>query len=956
MTTTDIFQKTPDFFNNKEECMKNTKSHIVINNRYPNFTQTHYTAGDEEQFETYRVTTNCSDIIPNIPDNKFIMNRKWSKLYKDLESVDVIRTFKYIFHKFKKGVYVSIRNNLLKVFLPFSKANFINEWSHLIKYDSNKYKNILELFESITTNEGYKFNPKKVNRNIQEWYCNNGLVRYEYPISEGDSNIGNLKNMLEELCAAKEVPDIDFFLNRRDYPLLKNDSTEPYYNIWGDNVPLVSHNYSRYIPILSMSGNTNFADVLIPTCDDWARVQSSCNIWFPKNCREYDTVFDIDWSDKIDIAVFRGSSTGEGVTIEDNQRLHISYLSHIQTKKNIDAGITEWNLRPRKSINGNLETIDIKDLPFGLVNKLSPKEQSKYKYIINIEGHVAAFRLSYELSYGSVILLVDSKWKIWYSDYLEPFVHYVPVNKDLSDIHEKIEWCRNNDEKCKIIANNALQFYKTYLCKDSILQYLQKTLCELKKYTGTYIYPKYTLHRYIRNYEYKHLYMDVKYGNNIPLGNMIFDNNNSSIYKCKIDGKDYICKIGSKDKTDEYIHEFFVANKCINNMKNYIPNFREIHGIRSYEKKYQLVCEYIDGITLQEYIISSSFNFDTYIKILLQLCLTINMSQYLYGFIHNDLTPWNIMLVKTENESRYDYVVEEQIYSIHSDIIPIIIDYGKSHIIYERKHYGIINIFDKSFGRDIMTILMTSMLQIVKNKYLEKREYSNLLYLSNYFHISGISPVSFRNAKCIRDFLKTQTKFSALLNNNTKCFRSNLPLKILKYICKTPNTIYNRIVKKVSNFKYYKQLSITVKDETIYIPSSDILLYAYYISQRLEPVIKSTDIYMYHDMINKAVKYPTFIQKYCKEYTYTEDIFYSPSELNSMYNMVKAQSKCDDLGELSMIYTLVINNKGVFRVKDEHHGYMENLNKMISGYNINQKFNIANIETFKYLYKKFIVL
>ncbi len=42
------------------------------------------------------------------------------------------------------------------------------------------------------------------------------------------------------------------------------------------------------------------------------------------------------------------------------------------------------------------------------VSPLTPEEQSKYKYIINIDGHVSAFRLSLEMSMGCCILLVKS--------------------------------------------------------------------------------------------------------------------------------------------------------------------------------------------------------------------------------------------------------------------------------------------------------------------------------------------------------------------------------------------------------------------------------------------------------------------------------------------------------------------------------------------------------------------
>ena len=47
----------------------------------------------------------------------------------------VIDTFRYLFNKFKKGIFVKIVDNKLKVFLPFSKYNFHNEWTDRIKVD-----------------------------------------------------------------------------------------------------------------------------------------------------------------------------------------------------------------------------------------------------------------------------------------------------------------------------------------------------------------------------------------------------------------------------------------------------------------------------------------------------------------------------------------------------------------------------------------------------------------------------------------------------------------------------------------------------------------------------------------------------------------------------------------------------------------------------------------------------
>ena len=66
-TTTSKYQIHPDFFENKKDCddFKFRQRHQT-NPRYKNFCQTHFTAGDVDQFEKYRDKTNG-----NNPDPEF---------------------------------------------------------------------------------------------------------------------------------------------------------------------------------------------------------------------------------------------------------------------------------------------------------------------------------------------------------------------------------------------------------------------------------------------------------------------------------------------------------------------------------------------------------------------------------------------------------------------------------------------------------------------------------------------------------------------------------------------------------------------------------------------------------------------------------------------------------------------------------------------------------------------
>jgi hypothetical protein len=929
--------------------------------------------------------------------------------YKDIDATNVLQTFRYLFHKFKKGIFIKIVDNELKVFLPFSNVNFINEWSCNIKIDP-KYNNLYNFIKYTNDIEKRTLHKNCINEFINTWYGNNCLVRYEYPIKETDTNTSVIKDMLEELCKNRKLPDIEFFINRRDFPLLTKNYTEPYYHLWNDmNKSLVSHKYKKYVPILSMCKSDNFADILIPSHEDWGRVQVENNKFFPKCHVNFNCNFNNNWDEKKPTAVFRGSSTGYGVDINTNNRLKISYLSTI-TKPDvnnipyIDAGITKWNARPRKFIDSEyLQTIEVETLPFGLVNPLTPLEQSNYKYIIHIDGHVSAFRLSYELNMNSVVLLVNSDWKIWYSHLLKPYIHYIPIENDLSDIITKIKWCRDNDDKCKEIASNAREFYNKYLSKKSIFDYMQKLLVNLKKHTGTYIY------NYIKPLNIQ-IRKEYKYIKNIPTKNDVFElpmmgrsyalltgiklalNTFESIQKNVIYQREiFMNKLGKvnlydfkgfklsiKNTTDhnkinEHIHETFIGLSCINKLLKKIPNFVYVFGSYKNKNKYNVITEYIKGQTLKDYITSDNFCFEEFIFIILQICLALHIAQKECCFVHNDMTPWNIILQRLKTPIYVDYVVShKKIIRIKTDIIPVIIDYGKSHVVYNNEHYGYVNMFNFSYVNDIFSLLVTTIYQISLEKQLSKENFGYLLKLSNFLCNSTYKKDNFTNSKELKIFLYNMKKYSNLISEHKHELESKTPLYLFYYIRK--NIKHNYDINNVTDYfysmnngdsqqvfeyiiskntqeqlqSYLNYFSSVLKNINIDTFNND-LLFTYYIAQNtLKDVnymckifkqflslkninsakyikevnnkISSIKSYFEHK-ISKCVvntyNYKNTVLEYSK---YNEDIFLVPD------NIVNLLSKYEDTTELKdliqIIEYVLISNE--FKIKHAHRNIILN--------------------------------
>ena len=903
MSTTKEFQKIPDFFY-KTESIKS----VNTNPRYPNFNQTHFTAGDIDQFEKYRDCSNGKNPFKQIKvenewtDMKVGEHLDWKK-YTSLTTESVDNTFLYLFEKFKKGVFVKIKDNKLAVFLPFSKHNYVNEWGDRM-IQPPEFKTMQDFLIHSSKLQGYSISPKDINKFTNKWYANNCLVRNEFPTGENDRGISNLKDLLETLCAEREVPDIELFFNRRDFPLIK-DSTEPYEHIFDqEKFPLLSHKYDKYCPILSMVTTDSHRDIPFPTMEDWARASyQDDNKLFAPNFRKYDD-FKTEWDKKIPTAIFRGASTGCGVDVKTNPRLKLAFMSkHDRLIEDgfplLDAGITKWNCRPRKIMKQKyLKVIDPSKLFLSKVNELSPLQQSNYKYIINVDGHVSAFRISYELSMGSVILLQKSKYRVWFRNYLEEYKHYVPIKEDLSDLYEKIRWCRQHDNECREIAKNARLFYDTYLTKKGILDFTQNLFVNIKQVTGTYLYNYGSVNQLIYQKQLELLPKCDSLQNpiypfekdiNAMAGLALFfskhqflnDKPKKELYK----GKDSSIQTFNLDKIKlnmktsirkkELVNEAFVGLKCINKLLKDIPNFKYTFGFQDEI----LFTEHIEGILFSEYIKTCSvIELTSILKIIF---LALSVAQEKCGFVHNDLACWNIIIQEFKTPIRIIYQIKDEIFEVNTSLLPIIIDYDRSHVIHEEFHYGIIHPFKTSTVQDCFTVVIKSINEYIKtHQQIKKDDLVFLLYMVNFLSETDFHKKSIVSLEELIDFISSNTKYNEIVYKNKCDLEKFKPYDFFEHFDQIPlspkiniqNVDGKKIVKPYTfvnpKFFYNMILSKDNKDEI-----------SEYIDKISEQVLKKIDgftcnfIY-YVDAINKIyltlINLLLFLEKYNKDFDTTK--------------------------------------------------------------------------------------
>lgn len=71
----------------------------------------------------------------------------------------------------------------------------------------------------------------------------------------------------------------------------------------------------------------------------------------------------------------------------------------------------------------------------------------QHKYQVNVDGTVAAYRLPYLLAGDSVVLKQDSQYYEFFYKQMKPYVHYIPVKADLSDLLDRIQWAKDHDSE-----------------------------------------------------------------------------------------------------------------------------------------------------------------------------------------------------------------------------------------------------------------------------------------------------------------------------------------------------------------------------------------------------------------------------------------------------------------------------------------------------------------------------
>ncbi len=159
-------------------------------------------------------------------------------------------------------------------------------------------------------------------------------------------------------------------------------------------------------------------------------------------------LYDIEYRQKKDIAVWRGATTGRSKTTATRSEFVNKLINQTHA---FDVGFS-------KDLSSNEDQIHL------VKDKKSIREQLQCKFLISLEGNDVASGLKWMLHSNSVVMMPKPSISSWLmEETLEPFVHYIPLADDFSDIEEQFEWAVNHEAECIEISSNASQYMNRFL-------------------------------------------------------------------------------------------------------------------------------------------------------------------------------------------------------------------------------------------------------------------------------------------------------------------------------------------------------------------------------------------------------------------------------------------------------------------------------------------------------------
>eukprot|EP00924_Labyrinthula_sp_SR-Ha-C_P012954 snap_masked-scaffold_12-processed-gene-4.27-mRNA-1 protein AED:1.00 eAED:1.00 QI:0/-1/0/0/-1/1/1/0/372 len=255
-------------------------------------------------------------------------------------------------------------------------------------------------------------------------------------------------NLVSLLSCSIKLPNLLYAFDNADYAI------PPGKKSWLQPLPGVV----RY------AGLPSHPSFLFPVAE-YIRSTTHCHGIYSSNfqlCKLSDTsnrgtFCERNFSAKDDEVFWRGTLTGNNLNtayLDFNPRYQLVKKFYGQKYFNIGFSSSKSPLRELESWFQSRKKPRVKEVRY-----------CSSKFILHVEGNSFAGSLGYKLSTGSVVLFVDSPFGFheFYYKRLEPWKHFVPVDADLGNLKEIVQFLietKEGKEISKEISKNALELFQ----------------------------------------------------------------------------------------------------------------------------------------------------------------------------------------------------------------------------------------------------------------------------------------------------------------------------------------------------------------------------------------------------------------------------------------------------------------------------------------------------------------
>ena len=189
--------------------------------------------------------------------------------------------------------------------------------------------------------------------------------------------------------------------------------------------------------------------VLLPL--NWARHFKSLSLIRSLDARKASTY--LPFAARKATVVWRGATTGFGCTRASNVRLQLVERWSNDTSGRVDVGFTD---EVQCYAGGGLPSWMKKE-------RLPMRKLRQHKYILSLEGNDVATNLAWVLHTDSVPLMHPPRFETWLMhSKLLPWVHYVPIRRDGSDLLERLDSLQATPHKAEKIAHAGREFVRAF--------------------------------------------------------------------------------------------------------------------------------------------------------------------------------------------------------------------------------------------------------------------------------------------------------------------------------------------------------------------------------------------------------------------------------------------------------------------------------------------------------------